>query len=199
MKPFPLLFCFKCDWWNQVQPNSRIPPVHAQYDAEIVVKVTQANNFLPLACAWNMREVVYKGRWSGGEKKNPTPKQSRMSQEPMKAVTEPDLKPTADDDSLSRSTRKPCVKPSASHGRTLFGFAGTLNSSSLVWHRQGCFPKTVLTFEGSPIHPFSARKDPQDTLSNGEERVICGHPGGRNHNAQVWELPSSRELFLSRS
>lgn len=57
--------CFKCDWWNQVQLNSRIPLLHDQYDAEILVKVTWANNFLPLACAWQTRERVHKVGWSG--------------------------------------------------------------------------------------------------------------------------------------
>lgn len=134
---------------------------------------------------------------------NPTTKQSRTTQEPERAVTEPHLNPLADNGWLSRSSRKLWLKLSALHGRTLFSFrpqqAHDLNSWSLVWQRQGCLSKDRVNF-CRESYPFLLSQErllifATVMLSNGEERVICGHPRGRNHNTQVQEPPSSRDSY----
>lgn len=94
-----------------------------------------------------MKEGVYQGKCGGGKGTgNPNTKQSRTSQEPMRALTTPDPKPPEDNGNLSRSVRKPWVKPSALHGRRLLSFVGKLNSWSLIWQRQGCFSKDCTSF-----------------------------------------------------
>lgn len=55
---------------EKVQLNSRILLVHAHYNAEIVVKVTQANNLLPLEWSCKMKEGVYQGRCGVGDGKS---------------------------------------------------------------------------------------------------------------------------------
>jgi len=129
-----------------VQLNSRIPLVRARCDAEIVVKVTWANNFLPLARAWRAR--VYKGRGRGG---NPTTKQSRTSQAPMRAITEPDPKLSAANGDLSQIRREAlgqtlCVTWQKATWLPSLQQAHSLNSWSLVWQRQGCLSKHCVNF-----------------------------------------------------
>lgn len=75
----------------------------------------------------------------------------------MRAVTKPNLKPPADNSSLSRCIRKPWTKPSALHGWTLLALQVSWTPGPLFRRGRDVFPKTLLTFEESTISSSSAR------------------------------------------
>lgn len=191
------LLCFKYDWWNEVQLNSRIPLVHTHCDADIVVKVTEADNFLPSVCAWKMREKVYKGRWSGGEEsthkanQNFTGTNKSFNWVWSKAPCRWWQSFQVGQEALHQTL---CItwQNSAQLCRGVEFLVPCLAEVGMPFQRLCYLLKGVLSFLLSREKaPFFAML----TLSKDKEGVTHGHPGGRNHNAQVWEPPSSRASY----